>query len=67
MNRCNNDHDWSADGMRLAFSASSPASPQSQVYVADAGGRNPRLVVSTPRSYFHGWSPDGRFTFEVAR
>ncbi len=59
--RCNNDHDWSADGTRLAFSASSPASPQSQVYVADADGRNPRLVVPAPLSYFHGWSPDGKY------
>jgi TolB protein len=65
--RCNNDHDWSADGTRLAFSASSPASPQSQVYVADADGRNPRLVVPAPLSYFHGWSPDGKYLSFVGR
>jgi TolB protein len=59
--RCNNDHDFSPDGKRLAFSASSPASRQSQVYVADANGSNPRLVVSAAPSYFHGWSPDGRY------
>lgn len=65
--RCNNDHDWSADGNRLAFSASSPTSPQSQIYVADADGGNARLIVPTPLSYFHGWSPDGRFLAFVAR
>jgi dipeptidyl aminopeptidase/acylaminoacyl peptidase len=65
--RCNNDHDWSADGTRLAFSASSPTSPQSQVYVADADGRNPRLVVPAPLSYFHGWSPDGKYLSFVGR
>ena len=65
--RCNNDHDWSADGTRLAFSASSPTSPQSQVYVADADGHNARLVVAAPLSYFHGWSPDGTFLAFVGR
>jgi Tol biopolymer transport system component len=65
--RCNNDHDWSADGTRLAFSASSPSSPQSQVFVADADGRNPRLVVAPPLSYFHGWSPDGKYLAFVGR
>src|SRR5262245_9987844 len=34
--RCNNDHDFSPDGSRLAISASSPSSRQSQVYVANA-------------------------------
>lgn len=65
--RCNNDHDWSADGKRLAFSASTPSSPQSQVFVADADGGNPRLVVSAPLSYFHGWSPDGKYLAFVGR
>ena len=65
--RCNNDHDWSPDGKHLAFSASSPSSPQSQVYVADAAGRNPRLLVPAPLSYFHGWSPDGRYVSFVGR
>src|SRR5215467_3398091 len=34
--RCNNDHDFTRDGKLLAFSASSTASRQSQVYLANA-------------------------------
>jgi Tol biopolymer transport system component len=64
--RCNNDHDYSPDGRLIAFSASSPSSRQSQVYVANADGSNVRLVVAAAPSYFHGWSPDGRYLSFVA-
>ncbi len=64
--RCNNDHDFSPDGTLIAISASSPTSKQSQVYVANADGSNPRLVVSAAPSYFHGWSPDGKYLSFVA-
>jgi len=64
--RANNDHDFSPDGKRLAISATSPSSRQSQVYVANADGSNHRLVVAAAPSYFHGWSPDGRFLSFVA-
>ncbi len=63
---CNNDHDLSADGKQLAFSASSPASPKSQVFVCDANGAGVRLVTPKAPSYFHGWSPDSRFLAFVA-
>ena len=59
--RCNNDHDLSRDGKRLAFSASSATSRQSQVYVADADGKNVKLLTPAAPSYFHGWSPDGQW------
>ena len=59
--RCNNDHDFSFDGKRLAFSASSPNSRQSQVYVANVDGTNVKLVTPAAPSYFHGWSPDGKW------
>jgi dipeptidyl aminopeptidase/acylaminoacyl peptidase len=65
--RCNNDHDFSPDGKRIAISASSSASRQSQVYVAAADGSNPRRVVTAAPSYFHGWSPDGRYLSFVAQ
>lgn len=64
--RCNNDHDFSPDGARLAISASSPSSRQSQVYVANADGSGHRLIVSAAPSYFHGWSPDGKYLSVVA-
>ena len=64
--RCNNDHDFSPDGKLIAISASSPTSKQSQVYVANADGSNARLVVSAAPSYFHGWSPDGKYLSFVA-
>jgi len=64
--RCNNDHDFSPDGRLLAISASSPASRQSQVYVANADGSDHRLIVSATPSYFHGWSPDGKYLSFVA-
>jgi Tol biopolymer transport system component len=59
--RANNDHDYSLDGKLLAFSASSTASRGSQVYLAKADGSGARLMVSTAPSYFHGWSPDGKW------
>ena len=36
--RCNNDHDLSRDGKWLAFSASTPSSRQSQVFLSAADG-----------------------------
>ena len=59
--RCNNDHDFSFDGKMLGFSASTPSSRGSQVFVAHADGSNVRLLTPASPSYFHGWSPDGRW------
>jgi Tol biopolymer transport system component len=65
--RCNNDHDFSPDGKLIAFSASSPESRQSQVYVANADGSGVRLLTPAAPSYFHGWSPDGKWLAFVGR
>ncbi len=65
--RSNNDHDFSRDGKLLAFSASSPSSRQSQVYVARADGSGVKLLTTAAPSYFHGWSPDGRWLAFVGR
>jgi len=59
--RLNNDHAPSPDGKQIAFSASSATSRGSQVYLANADGSNVRLMVSETPSYFHGWSPDGKY------
>jgi TolB protein len=58
---CNNDHDLSPDGALLALSASTPASRASQVFLAHADGSDVKLMVPAAPSYFHGWSPDGRW------
>ena len=59
--RCNNDHNLSPDGKLIAISASTTSSKGSQVYVADADGANVRMLAATVPSYFHGWSPDGKY------
>jgi hypothetical protein len=64
---CNNDHDLSRDGDWLAFSASSPSSKPSQVYLAKADGSGARLMTPAAPSYFHGWSPDGKWLAFVAQ
>jgi Tol biopolymer transport system component len=59
--RCNNDHNLSPDGKLIAISASTATSHGSQVYIAQADGSSPKLLVPAVPSYFHGWSPDGRY------
>jgi hypothetical protein len=53
----NNDHALSFDGRMLGISSGQP----SMVYVVPITGGTPRLVTPTGPSYFHGWSPDGRY------
>ncbi len=64
---CNNDHGISPDGKLLAFSASTPSSPASQVFVANVDGTAPRLLTPKAPSYWHGWSPDGQWLAYVAQ
>lgn len=59
--RLNNDHAPSPDGKQIAFSATSATSKGSQVYLCDADGSNVRLMAKEVPSYFHGWSPDGKY------
>jgi TolB protein len=59
--RCNNDHNLSPDGRLIAISASTATSRGSQVYVAAADGSNVRMLAAKVPSYFHGWSPDGKY------
>jgi Tol biopolymer transport system component len=63
---CNNDKGLSPDGKRLAFSAEHKPADASQVFVAAADGANPRLLTPNAPSYFHAWSPDGRWLAFVA-
>lgn len=58
---CNNDHSPSPDGKLIALSANYKGSHASQVFVANADGTNPHLLTPKMPSYFHGWSPDGKW------
>ena len=65
--RCNNDKALSPDGTKVAFSATVSPSKGSQVFLADADGKNiKRMTVDVP-SYFHGWSPDNKMLAFVAQ
>lgn len=60
--RCNNDHGMTRDGKMLAFSATLPPGRASQVFLATADGKDVRLMTPVATaSYFHGWSPDGKW------
>ncbi len=64
---CNNDKALAPNGKRLAFSAATGGSRGSQIFLADADGSHPRLLVAETPSYFHGWSPDGATLAFVAK
>jgi len=55
----NNDHGITRDGKMLAISAR--GSGGSQVYLAAGDGSNARLMTPKSPSYFHTFSPDGRW------
>lgn len=59
----NNDHGLSPDGSQLIISDQSEADNLSRIYLLPlAGSTAPRRVMShaDARSYWHGWSPDGK-------
>jgi len=58
----NNDHVLSFDGTMLGISHQGPeTNGRSSVYVLPATGGTPRMVTPLQPSYFHGWSPDGKW------
>ena len=60
--RNNNDHVLSFDGQTLGISHHAVEdSGASIIYVVPATGGTPRRVTAKGPSYFHGWSPDGRW------
>ncbi len=58
---CNNDHGIAPDGKKIAFSATTAGATGSEVYLAGADGSNARLMTVESPSYYHGWSPDGKW------
>lgn len=58
----NNDHAISFDGDQLAISHhADDHGGDSLVYTLPIGGGAPRLITPKGPSYFHGWSPDGKW------
>jgi Tol biopolymer transport system component/DNA-binding winged helix-turn-helix (wHTH) protein len=53
--------DYSPDGRSLVFTSADPITENSDVYVKELAGGDPRRVTSDPGYDFHPvWSPDGR-------
>ena len=72
LQNCNNDHGISFDGKWLAISNNDQIggsfSESSRIYTLPiAGGTRPRLITSERPSYWHGWSPDGKFLLYTAK
>jgi TolB protein len=60
--RNNNDHVLSFDGRMMAISHHAVEdSGASIIYTVPAMGGTPKRVTAKGPSYFHGWSPDGRW------
>jgi TolB protein len=58
----NNDHVFSFDGTMLGISHhSADDNNRSVIYVLPAAGGTPKRITAKSPSYFHSFSPDGRF------
>lgn len=70
LNQLNNDHGITTDGKWLALSNNDPIpgveSGTSRIYVMPYEGGTPELVTENYPSYWHGWSPDGRYLVYTA-
>ena len=64
----NNDHGFSPDGKLIAISHSPKDLPieHSLVYTVPATGGTPKLITKNGPSYWHGWSPDGKYLVYTA-
>lgn len=61
-NNNNNDHVLSFDGKYIGISHHSEKdNGQSVIYYLPTKGGKPKRVTSESLSYFHGWSPDGKY------
>lgn len=60
IDRINNDHGISPDGKLFVISAG-------HMYILPSSGGVPRQVTQEVPSYYHGWSPDGKWLAYCAR
>jgi Tol biopolymer transport system component len=65
--RNNNDHVLSFAGDMLGISSSAADSEGSVVFTVPTTGGVPRRITKASPSYFHSWSPDGRFLYYTAQ
>ncbi|WP_238857933.1 TolB family protein [Poritiphilus flavus] len=69
--RCNNDHGISPDGRTLAISNNDKiegvSGGTSRIYTLPVEGGTPKLITPDYPSYWHGWSPDGKYLVYTAR
>lgn len=64
---CNNDHGISPDGSELVISHhAADRDKLSIIYRLPINGGTPIAVTAQGPSYWHGWSPDGRYLAYVA-
>ncbi len=66
----NNDHGISPDGTRLVISNHAqdrPAGDNSVIYVLPFEGGIPKQITQNSPSYWHGWSPDGKYLLYTAK
>ncbi len=64
---CNNDHVLSPDGKFMGISGNVDGSVVSKIYTLNMETHELTEVVSTPWSYLHGWSADGKLAYCAGR
>ncbi len=64
----NNDHGFSPDGKLMAISSTPKDSPfgHSHIYTFPSSGGAPTKITNIGASYWHGWSPDGKYLVYTA-
>ena len=62
----NNDHVISFDGKKMGISSSTQEVRQSIIFSVPRNGGVPKRVTPLGPSYFHGWSPDGKYLVYAA-
>ena len=65
-NRLNNDHGISPDGKTIVISDSTE-NGQSCIYTLSREGGSPKKITQNTPSYWHGWSPDGKWLTYTAK